>query len=110
METSARLHRPLRIAVEQAPRGSADDATHAFDPGGRLDCDLTALAGGRELEAGRRYVYFLLAVMDSVGAMSGDLQLVDAWPVGADDIVETPGEGPIPLADLIESIERRSSP
>ncbi len=102
-ETSARLHRPLRITVEQAPRGDANDAAHAFDPGGRLDCDLTALAGGRELIAGRRYVFFLLAVTNSVGDMSGDLQLLDAWPVGADDVVETPGEGPKALRDLVET-------
>ena len=109
-ETSARLHRPLKIAVEQAPRGSAEDAAHAFDPGGRLDCDLTALAGGRELNPGVRYVFFFLAVMNSVGDMVGDLQLLDAWPVDADDVVETPGEGSLPLADLIEVIERVSSP
>lgn len=109
-ETSARLHRPLRITVEQTPRGSADDAAHAFDPGGRLDCDLTALAGGRELTAGQRYVFFLLAVENSIGEMTGDLQLIDAWPIGADDIVETPGEGPKPLADLVRTFESTPSP
>jgi hypothetical protein len=103
IETSARLHRPLRITVEQTPRGNADDAAHAFDPGGRLDCDLTALAGGRELTAGRRYVFFLLAVTNSIGDTVGDLQLIDAWPVGDDDTVETPGEGPKPLADLVKT-------
>lgn len=110
METSARLHRPLRITVERAISGEPDDAGHAFDPGGRLDCDLTALAGGRELTLGRRYVFFLMAVTNSVGAMVGDLQLIDAWPVGADGIVETPGEGSKPLADLVEAVERVPSP
>jgi hypothetical protein len=110
METSARLHRPLHITVEQAIRGEPDDAGHAFDPGGRLDCDLTAIAGGRELTLGRRYVFLLMAVEDSVGAMAGDLLLIDAWPVGADDIVETPGEGSKPLADLVKAIERVPAP
>lgn len=103
IETSARLHRPLRITFEQTARGNAGDAAHAFDPGGRLDCDLTALAGGRELTAGRRYVFFLLAVTNSVGDTVGDLQLIDAWPIGDDDTVETPGEGPKPLADLVRT-------
>jgi hypothetical protein len=106
METSARLHRPLRITVEQAIRGESEDASHAFDPGGRLDCDLTAIAGGRELTPGGRYVFFFLAVTNSVGATLEDLQLADAWPVGADDVVETPGEGPIALLDLVAAIEQ----
>jgi hypothetical protein len=110
IETSARLHRPLRMTVERVLRGEADDAVNAFDAGGQLDCDLTALAGGRELTLGRRYVFFLLAVTNSVSATVGDLQLIDAWPVGADDIVETPGEGSKPLADLVEAIERVTSP
>ena len=110
METSARLHRPLRITVERALRGEPDDAGHAFDPGGRLDCDLTALAGGRELTLGARYVFFLMAVSNSVGALVGDLQLIDAWPVGADDRVETPGEGSKPLEDLVEAIEPVPAP
>lgn len=109
-ETSARLYRPLRITLERAIRGTAGDAAHAFDPGGRLDCDLVAFIGGPELVQGQRYVFFLLAVTNSVGDEAGDLQLIDAWPVGADDMVETPGEGPKRLADLIASFKGSPAP
>lgn len=110
VETSARLHRPMRLTVERVIRGAADDAAHAFDPSGRLDCDMTAVIGGRELVIGQRYVFFLFAVSNSVGAMSGDRQLVDAWPVGTDDVVETAQQGPIPLTELLERIERTPVP
>lgn len=106
IETSARLHRPIRMTVERAIRGTAEDAGHAFDPSGRLDCDLVAFIGGPELSVGQRYLFFLATVSNSVGVMVGDLQLVEAWPVGADDIVETRQEGPIALSELIKTIER----
>lgn len=51
-----------------------------------------------------------MAVTNSVGVMVGDRQLIDAWPVDADDVVETSTEGPVPLATLIETIERTPVP
>lgn len=65
-----------------------------------------AFIGGPELSVGQRCLFFLATVSNSVGVMVGDLQLVEAWPVGADDIVETRQEGPIALSELIKTIER----
>jgi hypothetical protein len=103
-ETSARLVRPLAFALDAPVRGDNVAGQHALQLGGALGCDRVSYSDQLLLQAGVRYVYFLAPVADSSGKVQTDVALIDAWPVGSDDVVQTRSDGPLPLAKLVEAL------
>jgi hypothetical protein len=103
-EKPARLFRPITIDVDGAIRGDGSGGRRAIVKGGSLNCDRVTYSNELVLEAGGRYVYFLVPVALSNGKDSKDLLAIAAWPVGAGDLVETPMDGPVKLSDLASTM------
>ena len=101
---------PVVVQVSEVVRGEASEgsATILLE-GGTAGCVTEWLDVAPRITAGTRYLLFLSpAYAADFKTLLGPLQIQFAWPVGADDVVQTP-TGPIPLADLIVTIRKLPS-
>jgi hypothetical protein len=81
---------PLRVVVE----------------GGTAGCYRVTVDDAPTVEPGGRYVLFMSPAGEAAGENGrGPALILFAWPVDAGDVVQTVG-GPMPLASLIEVIDR----
>jgi hypothetical protein len=109
-ETSPRIVQSLSIDPVSELLGDGAAAQNAIVAGGSIGCDRVSFDNDMPLLAGRRYLFFMLPVNDSVGQPSGNFFVFEAWPVGDGDIVETAHEGPMALAEVRTAIEEGPKP
>ncbi len=109
-ETTARLNRPMSIDFKEEVRGAETASEHAIARGGSLGCDSVTYSDDVPLVVGQSYLFFMLPVIDSKEQLSGDLLVIEAWPIAKGDVVETAQDGPMPLADVKTAIEQGPKP
>jgi hypothetical protein len=111
LRRSTLVFTPVVVQVSEVVRGGASQgsATVLLE-GGTAGCVTEWLDVAPRITAGTRYLLFLSpAYAADFKTLLGPLQIQFAWPVGADDVVQTPS-GPMPLADLIATIRKLPSP
>ena len=101
---NARLLTPVKIGVTVPIKGDVADIQKAVVWGGTLDCDRFTSDNSLDLADKQAYVFFLASVTDSRGELGNNVMLLDAWPVDAQSIVETPREGTRSLDQLTREI------
>ena len=102
------IYTPVRLEVERVIEGTVEPGTLRFlIEGGRAGCRSVSVDTAPTVAIGSRYVLFLYPSQESGGTPHPEtLELRhDAWPVDSRDVVSTVN-GPMPLTDLIEAIER----
>ncbi len=97
---------PVLIKTETAVRGDPSRAARAFLPGGTIGCDRVIFEGVSVPTEGARYVFWLLRTTDSKGGPIPDLDVLEAWPIDANDIVQTPLDGNLSLSDLTSRVAK----
>lgn len=101
----ASLVRPIQIDVKGELKGARAMAERAVQRGGESGCDQVSYDGDPVLQDGRRYVFFLVPLVDNSGAQLDQQLVLAAWPVGPDDRVDTAKDGKVTLADLKDAID-----
>jgi hypothetical protein len=109
-DTSTVLLRSVAIDVKGQIRGARTAAEHAVVGGGQLGCDSVMYSDDPALTVGQRYIFFLFPILNSKLEPSDDLLVIAAWPVGKSDVVSTPQEGDMSLADVKKGIEEGTKP
>lgn len=109
-EKTARLIRPISIELKGQIRGARTAAEHAIVRGGELGCDKVTYFDDIPLIVGQRYLFFMLPLLDSEDQRSDKLLVLAAWPVGKSDVVTTPHEGDMSLADVKKGIDEGPKP
>lgn len=97
---------PVLIDVDSVVQGTEEAAVHAVVWGGAVGCD-HFYASEREpftLDRGQRYVIFLIATTRA-GSLTGYEHVIDAWPIGTHDEVQTWTEGLHPLSQLTRELQ-----
>src|SRR5574337_1513973 len=102
--SAAHLYRPVRIVVEQTFRGSATLLAAARTDGGDLGCVHYRVEPDPALEVGHRYVLFFSPAQDSGGRLVAIPLLFQAWPIDGNDMVRSPLDGTIPLAQVSQAV------
>ena len=102
--TPARIVRSVTIGVQSSVRALKTGAIHAVVRGGSLGCDQISYSDTPSLTQGSRYIFFLVPISDSTLNLSSDLLVLEAWPIGNGDSVQTRAEGSVPLGQLKQSI------
>jgi hypothetical protein len=106
IQEPAVIIRPVLIETETAVRGDPSRAALAFLRGGTIGCDRMLFAGEPVPTEGSRYVFWLLRSTDSRGGPVPDLGLLEAWPIDANEIVQTPLDGKLSLNDLASRVAK----
>jgi len=107
----AYVYTPFAVEVDQVVHGDARvGRMRVAVEGGTVDsgtagCYTMHVDIAPALEPGARYVLFLT---DPVGPEPAPRAVWDAWPIDADSVVST-YQGPMPLADLVDRIDRLSA-
>ena len=100
------VYTPFSVEVDRVIRGDAHVGRMLVAvEGGTVGCYAVHVNEAPLVETGKRYVFFL---GESVGAESARV-FWDVWLVGADNVVQT-AQGPMPLAELIDRIQRLPAP
>lgn len=103
---TANIYTPIAINLDRVIRGQAADPGRTTLEGGSIGCSKLVLRPSLELQQGVRYLFFSTGRgQDSTGGPMGFIVVSLAWPVSDGDLVETPEEGTLPLADVIRQIE-----
>ncbi len=108
----AHVYTPFVVEVDQVVHGDARvgrmrvAAEGGTVQSGTIGCYTMHVDIAPTLELGTRYVLFL---SDPVGAEPAPRNVWDAWSVDAGNVVST-YQGPLPLADLVDRIDRLSAP
>ena len=106
IQEPAVIIRPVLIETETAVRGDPSRAALAFLRGGTIGCDRMLFAGEPVPTEGSRYAFWLLRSTDSRGTLVPDLGLLEAWPIDANEIVQTPLDGKLSLNDLASRVAK----
>ena len=99
---------PALVQVERVIHGSVGPGQLRFlIEGGRVGCETLRVDTTATVEIGRRYVLFLYPSQEADGTLHPETLRLghDAWPVDAQDVVST-ANGPMPLAELVDAIDR----
>lgn len=102
----ASLVRPIQIDVKGELKGARAAAQVAVQRGGERGCDRLTYEGDPALEQGRRYVFFLVPLVDNAGLQLDEQLVLAAWPVGPEDRVNTPKDGNLSLDELKEAVDK----
>jgi hypothetical protein len=102
--TPAIIERPVLIKTETAVRGDGSRAVHATLRGGTIGCDRWVFEGDPVPSPGVRYVFWLMRTIDSSGGPSTDLNVLEAWPIDAKNLVQTPLDGSLSLSDFAAKV------
>jgi hypothetical protein len=94
------LERPISIDVQTTIRPPGPGTLQATVRGGQIGCDRIAITDDdtQDLIVGNRYLLFISPLGDINGNLSSIPTVVDAWPVGGGDLVQTPQEGNVPIS------------
>lgn len=104
---NAKIVTPITVAVDRVIRGEPADAARAALSGGIAGCSSwTFNPPPTDPENGGRYLFFAQSGFDSTRSRAAFTLVWQAWPVTSQDLVQTPEEGPIFLADVAAEIER----
>lgn len=102
----AHVYTPFAAEVDQVIRGDARAGRmRVAVEGGTVGCYTVHVDVSPAIEPGRSYVFFLT---DVVGAEPAPRNVWEAWPIDANNVVQTV-QGPMPLGELIDRIDRLSA-
>ncbi len=93
----------VTIVTDTVVRGDAKQAIQAAIYGGSIDCSSLTANDPLSLINGERYLFFGTGP-DPNDRPKGFVLVYEAWPVRADDTVETPTEGDQPLGHVLGEI------
>lgn len=95
----------VSLSVDTVIRGTPGQADHAVIYGGVVGCTAVVDDDSLSLKVGTRYLIFGTGpAEDAAGNLTNAFPIYEAWPVGADDVVETKIEGDLPLRDVTKLI------
>lgn len=101
------VFRPVVLDVETTVTGSEQPRRIKVRlPGGQIGCDRYAVERSSLVTKGGRYIVFMSNQPDRLGNQIDQPTIVRAWAVGNDDLVETPYEGQVPMAQVMEIAAR----
>ena len=107
IHTADKIYRPAHVTIKQTVAGPSPASSFAVRvDGGDLGCDHYAYDYSPTLAAGSQYVMFIGYSVDSAGATTSDLSLVEAWPLSQTNVVTTPLEGSLDLATLKSAVAK----
>jgi hypothetical protein len=94
------IYRPVGITPDTVLRGSPASGVNARVVGGQVGRDSAHYSDEPILQVGGRYVFFVQPEWDPKNTRSTDPWVIWAWPVNANDMVQTPLEGEVPVSTL----------
>jgi hypothetical protein len=103
----ARILTPVVLSIDRELKGRSESASTATISGGQIGCDVFLVSGNPVLDADARYVLFLTEVLTERDATVP--RLIAAWPVDANDIVDTPLDGELTLDELDNALDNPPS-
>lgn len=110
--SSAGIVTPTNLDIERSVRGDAGPgALRVLNPGGTAGCVTHIVDNAPRIVIGGRYAFFLQPAADAEGVRHPDvLQIVEAWPVSEDGLVETLHDGVLALDDFEAAVANPVQP
>jgi hypothetical protein len=110
--SNAGIVTPVNLDIERSVHGDAGPgALRVLNPGGTAGCVVHTVDNAARIVAGGRYAFFLQPGADAEGVRHPDVpQIIEAWPVSEDGLVETLYDGTLSLDDFEAAVANPVQP